>query len=360
MAGVFTLTPGTLTLKDLRGLLDQPRPIALDPASHRAIDRSAAVVQAVIDRGETAYGINTGFGALARTHIKDDQLTELQRRLVLSHAAGTGEPLSDLHRARRPDPQDQRPGARLLRHPPQRDRGAGRAAECRGLSAHPGQGLGRRLRRPGAARAYVGDPARHRRGQPQGQGPLRRRRPEDRRPEADRPRRQGRARPAQRHPGLDRAGGHRPVRRRRSAARRPDRRRDVDRCGARQRRAVRSAHPRGARPARPDRRRARADGADGRQRPARQPHRLRPGAGSLFAALPAAGDGRGARPAAPCRQHHRARVQRGQRQSAGVRRPGRHRLRRQLPCRAGGAGRRRHRHWRSRRSARSPNGAPPC
>jgi histidine ammonia-lyase len=95
MAGVFTLTPGTLTLKDLRGLLDQPRPIALDPASHRAIDRSAAVVQAVIDRGETAYGINTGFGALARTHIKDDQLTELQRRLVLSHAAGTGDPLPD-------------------------------------------------------------------------------------------------------------------------------------------------------------------------------------------------------------------------------------------------------------------------
>jgi histidine ammonia-lyase len=95
MTGAFVLTPGTLTLKDLRGLLDQPRPIALDPASHRAIDRSAAVVQAVIDRGETAYGINTGFGALARTHIKDDQLTELQRRLVLSHAAGTGEPLPD-------------------------------------------------------------------------------------------------------------------------------------------------------------------------------------------------------------------------------------------------------------------------
>src|SRR5688572_33343082 len=95
MAGAFVLNPGTLTLKGLRGLLDQPRPIALDPASHRAIDRSAAVVQAVIDRGETAYGINTGFGALARTHIKDDQLTELQRRLVLSHAAGTGEPLPD-------------------------------------------------------------------------------------------------------------------------------------------------------------------------------------------------------------------------------------------------------------------------
>jgi histidine ammonia-lyase len=96
MAGsTFTLRPGTLTLKDLRALIDQPRPIALDPASHGAIDRSAAVVQAVIDRGETAYGINTGFGALARTRIKNDQLTELQRRLVLSHAAGTGDPLPD-------------------------------------------------------------------------------------------------------------------------------------------------------------------------------------------------------------------------------------------------------------------------
>jgi histidine ammonia-lyase len=95
MAGAFVLTPGTLTLKDLRALIEAPRPIALDPASHRAIDRSAAVVQAVIDRGEIAYGINTGFGALARTHIKDDQLTELQRRLVLSHAAGTGDPLPD-------------------------------------------------------------------------------------------------------------------------------------------------------------------------------------------------------------------------------------------------------------------------
>jgi histidine ammonia-lyase len=91
----FVLNPGTLTLKDLRALVDAPRPIVLDPASHSAIDRSAAVVQAVIDRGETAYGINTGFGALARTRIKNDQLTELQRRLVLSHAAGTGDPLPD-------------------------------------------------------------------------------------------------------------------------------------------------------------------------------------------------------------------------------------------------------------------------
>ncbi|HNB25756.1 MAG TPA: aromatic amino acid lyase, partial [Alphaproteobacteria bacterium] len=94
-SAAFVLNPGTLTLAQLRDLVERPQPVVLDPASHGAIDRSAAVVQAVIDRGETAYGINTGFGALARTHIKDDQLTELQRRLVMSHAAGTGAPLED-------------------------------------------------------------------------------------------------------------------------------------------------------------------------------------------------------------------------------------------------------------------------
>jgi histidine ammonia-lyase len=91
----FSLNPGALTLKELQALLESKQPVILDPAGHGAIDRSAAVVQAVIDRGETAYGINTGFGALAKTHIKDDQLTELQRRLVVSHAAGTGEALND-------------------------------------------------------------------------------------------------------------------------------------------------------------------------------------------------------------------------------------------------------------------------
>src|SRR5262249_23040804 len=38
---------------------------------------------------------NTGFGSLARTRVADDQLAELQRRLVLSHMAGTGPLLDD-------------------------------------------------------------------------------------------------------------------------------------------------------------------------------------------------------------------------------------------------------------------------
>jgi len=52
-------------------------------------------VEGVIARGETVYGINTGFGQLAQTRIDAGSLDELQRNLVLSHACGVGELLDD-------------------------------------------------------------------------------------------------------------------------------------------------------------------------------------------------------------------------------------------------------------------------
>jgi histidine ammonia-lyase len=92
---VFRLIPGQLRLTELRELLHSRRQIEIDPAAHAAIDASAGVVQAVLDRKQTAYGVNTGFGSLAHTRIPDAQVADLQRRLVVSHAAGTGPLLSD-------------------------------------------------------------------------------------------------------------------------------------------------------------------------------------------------------------------------------------------------------------------------
>jgi histidine ammonia-lyase len=45
--------------------------------------------------GESLYGINTGFGKLAKTRISDDELATLQLYLIRSHAAGVGAPLAD-------------------------------------------------------------------------------------------------------------------------------------------------------------------------------------------------------------------------------------------------------------------------
>jgi len=91
----FILKPGKLSLSELRALAASGRTLEIDPAAHAAIDRSAATVQSILDRHQVAYGINTGFGSLAHTRIPDEQVAELQRRLVLSHAAGTGPLLGD-------------------------------------------------------------------------------------------------------------------------------------------------------------------------------------------------------------------------------------------------------------------------
>ena len=57
-----------------------------------AVGRSAAAVERIVARGEPVYGINTGFGKLANVRIERADLAKLQRNIVLSHAAGVGEP----------------------------------------------------------------------------------------------------------------------------------------------------------------------------------------------------------------------------------------------------------------------------
>ncbi len=91
----LTLTPGSLTLTQLRDIWSKPVQLALSEAAHGAINDSVACVEAIVAEGRTAYGINTGFGLLAQTRIATHDLENLQRSLVLSHAAGVGEPLDD-------------------------------------------------------------------------------------------------------------------------------------------------------------------------------------------------------------------------------------------------------------------------
>ncbi|MEI6002949.1 histidine ammonia-lyase [Paraburkholderia bengalensis] len=88
------LTPGSLTLSQLRQIAREQVTLELDPASFAAIDACSQAVADIAAKGEPAYGINTGFGRLASTHIPHDQLELLQRNLVLSHAVGVGEPMS--------------------------------------------------------------------------------------------------------------------------------------------------------------------------------------------------------------------------------------------------------------------------
>ncbi|MFD2643927.1 histidine ammonia-lyase [Pseudomonas japonica] len=92
---IFNLIPGQATLADLRAVYEKPARLSLVASAAAQIDASVACVEQILAEDRTAYGINTGFGLLASTRIASHDLENLQRSLVLSHAAGIGAPLDD-------------------------------------------------------------------------------------------------------------------------------------------------------------------------------------------------------------------------------------------------------------------------
>ncbi len=92
---VLTLVPGSVSLAQLRGILRDRTPLAIDPPALAAVGRAQTVVAEVVSRDAVVYGVNTGFGKLAQTIIPADRLAELQRNLVLSHSVGIGALLPD-------------------------------------------------------------------------------------------------------------------------------------------------------------------------------------------------------------------------------------------------------------------------
>lgn len=68
----------------------EPR-VVLDARAKERVNRAAAAVDELLERGEIAYGITTGFGAFKDKIIGREQVEELQRNIVLSHAVGVGD-----------------------------------------------------------------------------------------------------------------------------------------------------------------------------------------------------------------------------------------------------------------------------
>jgi len=79
----------------VRAALAGPCQTALSDGARQGIARAAATIDAILADGRTVYGVNTGFGLLAKKTIAPDQLAALQRNLILSHCCGVGAPLPD-------------------------------------------------------------------------------------------------------------------------------------------------------------------------------------------------------------------------------------------------------------------------
>src|SRR4051794_36319865 len=90
-----TVTGDALALEDLVAVARGQADAEMGPDVGERMAASRAVVAEAGDQDRVMYGITTGFGALADTHVGRQDLGRMQLALIRSHSAGVGEPLPD-------------------------------------------------------------------------------------------------------------------------------------------------------------------------------------------------------------------------------------------------------------------------
>jgi len=90
-----TLDGQALTLGEIEAVALGGCPVAMASSALARMAESREQIEAILAKGETVYGVNTGFGKLSDVRIPPGSLTQLQTNLVRSHAGGVGEPLSE-------------------------------------------------------------------------------------------------------------------------------------------------------------------------------------------------------------------------------------------------------------------------
>ncbi|MDQ1628761.1 MAG: histidine ammonia-lyase [Actinomycetota bacterium] len=90
-----TVTGDALTLEDLVAVALGEARAELGPGVEDRMEPSRRVVADAVEQDRVMYGVTTGFGALADTHVGRADLERMQLALIRSHSAGVGEPLDD-------------------------------------------------------------------------------------------------------------------------------------------------------------------------------------------------------------------------------------------------------------------------
>ena len=84
------LTGNTLTIEDVIAVARQKKEVALSVQARESMNKSYQWVRDASMGDRAIYGVNTGFGSLARLRIPPEQSSQLSRNLIRSHAAGLG------------------------------------------------------------------------------------------------------------------------------------------------------------------------------------------------------------------------------------------------------------------------------
>ncbi|WP_109507143.1 histidine ammonia-lyase [Nocardioides speluncae] len=90
MSSQVVVGVGPVSFADVVAVARSGAGVVLGEDAKDAIVRARAVVDELAAAPTPAYGISTGFGALATRHIPTEMRAQLQKSLVRSHAAGSG------------------------------------------------------------------------------------------------------------------------------------------------------------------------------------------------------------------------------------------------------------------------------
>jgi histidine ammonia-lyase len=93
VGNALLITNDNLTFDQIETFLSSDQKLKLDAEVKDKIQRARKVVENILQSDQTVYGVNTGFGKFSEVRISKEKVEELQKRLVYSHAAGTGRPI---------------------------------------------------------------------------------------------------------------------------------------------------------------------------------------------------------------------------------------------------------------------------
>ena len=91
MESCHYISPADLTLEIISAILGKNSKLKLSQESEERVKRCRAYLDSKLENAVApVYGVTTGFGSLCNRTITRDQLSTLQKNLVMSHACGTG------------------------------------------------------------------------------------------------------------------------------------------------------------------------------------------------------------------------------------------------------------------------------
>ncbi|MCL5040651.1 MAG: histidine ammonia-lyase [Firmicutes bacterium] len=89
----ITLTGEGLSLSEVVAVARHGAEVTLSESARGRVEKAARMVDQLLAESRVVYGITTGFGKFSDTVISPQEVAELQRNLILSHAVGVGRPL---------------------------------------------------------------------------------------------------------------------------------------------------------------------------------------------------------------------------------------------------------------------------